>query len=211
MGPINRLAELAEDWRYFTERDGLKSSLPLIVSDLVRLPYRHLKFFVIACSLLDPFPNWQPQIELFIRPLEQDDLDLVRQLDRPSEARLDAQRLAQGHKGFVAFYKGQPAGYTWASTDPLTRLERVHPKLDPGDVLFTDSYTFPAFRGCGVQTALTLARFILFRDLGFCRAISTIEIHNKPSLAVWQKKFNGKTIGEIDFTRIGPLYRLRYV
>jgi len=210
MGPLNRLAELTEDWKYFTERDGLKSSLPRIVSDLVKLPYRHLKFVVIARSLLDPFPNWAPQEDLLIRPLEQDDLDLVRQLDRPSEARLDAQRLAQGHKGLAAFYKGQPAGYAWGSMDPLTRLERVHPKLSPGDVLFTDSYTFPAFRGRGVQTALTLARFVLFRDLGFFRAICTIEIHNKPSLAVWQKKVNGKTIGEIDFTRVGPMYRIRY-
>jgi GNAT superfamily N-acetyltransferase len=210
VGSLNRLAELTEDWRYFTERDGFKSSLALIMSDLVRLPYRHLKFYIIACSLQDPFPDWQPQIELLIRPLERDDLDLVRQRDRPSEARLDAQRLAQGDKGFVAFYNGQPVGYTWGSTDPLTRLERVHPKLKPGDVLFTDSYTYPAFRGRGVQTALTLARFNLFRDLGFGRAISTIEIHNKPSLAVWQKKLNGKTIGEIDFIRIGPIYRVRY-
>jgi hypothetical protein len=136
---------------------------------------------------------------------------LVRQLDRPSEARSGAQRLIQGHKGLVAFNNGQPAGYTWGSTDPLTRLERVHPKLSPGDVLCTDSYTFPAFRGRGVQTALALARFILFRELGFLRAICTIEIHNKPSLAVWQRKLNGKTIGEIDFIRIGSRYRIRYL
>ena len=210
MKPISRLTELTEDWVYFTERDGLKSSLSIIVSDITKLPYRHLRFVIVARSLLDPFPNWQPKIQLSIRLFEQADLDLIRQIDRPSEARLCENRLAQGHKGLVAFNNGRLTGYAWGSTDTTTRLERVHPKLYPGDVLFTDSYTSPAFRSQGIQTALTFARLQLFRELEYCRAISYIEVRNSPSLAVWQRKFNGQIIGTIDFKRIGPWYRVQY-
>jgi GNAT superfamily N-acetyltransferase len=209
--PIRRLFEFTEDWEYFIGRDGFKSSVPLILSDVARLPYRHLRFLLFAHSLLDPFiDDWQPKIKLLIRPFDQADLEWVRQIDRPSEARLCAQRMAQGQHGLVAFYDGQLAGYTWGSTDILSRLERVHPKLCPGDVLCTDSYTFPGFRGQGIQTALTLARFRLFQELGHCRAISYIEIRNKPSLAVWQRKLNSQIIGTIDFSRFGPWYRVRY-
>lgn len=206
---MNRLFEFAEDWKYFSERDGLQSSLPLIVSDIGELPYRHLRFVIVARSLLAPFPDYQPKIPLSIRFFEEKDLELVRQMNRPSEARLCAHRLTRGHKGLVAFYDSRLAGYAWGSTDTHTRLERVHPELSPGDVLFTDSYTSPVFRGQGIQTALTLARFQLFRALGYSRAISYIEVHNGPSLAVWQRKFNSQAIGTIDFKRIGPWYRVR--
>lgn len=207
---IRRLSEFIEDWIYFIKRDGLKPGLSLIVSDLAQLPYRRLRFVILARSLLDPFPGWLPKAQLLIRPFEQSDLDFVRQIDRSSEARLCAQRLVEGHKGLIAFCEGQPVGYTWGSTDIDTQLERVHPQLSSGDFLCTDSYTSPAFRGRGIQTALTLARFDLFRELGYRRAISYIEINNKPSLTVWQKKFNSQTIGYIDFTRVGPWYKIRY-
>lgn len=210
MNPFRRLSDFFEDWVYLTDRDGFKSSLPLIASDIARLPYRRLRFVILARSLLDPFPDWQPKIQLNIRLFEQADLDLVRQIDRPSEARLCAKRLAQDQKGLVAFCDGKLTGYTWGSTDTSTRLERVHLKLDAGDFLCTDSFTAPAFRGQGIQTALTLARFRLFRELGYSRAISYIEIHNTPSLAVWQRKLNSQTTGTIEFTRVGPWYRIQY-
>jgi RimJ/RimL family protein N-acetyltransferase len=210
MKPIIRLSELTEDWKYVTRRDGFMSSMSLVLTDIVRLPYRHLRFYILARSLLEPFSDYQPKANLQIRPFEESDLEYVRQIDRPSEAMLCARRLAQGQKGLVAFCDGQPVGYAWGSTDTHTRLERVHPKLCPGDVLCTDSYTSPLFRGVGIQTALTLARFYLFRELGFNRVISYIEVSNTPSLAVWQRKFTSQSIGTIDFKRIGPWYRVRY-
>ena len=207
---MNRLAELTEDWEYLTKRQGFRTSLPLILVDIARLPYRHLRFKILARSLLDPFPVWQPKIRLSIRPFELDDLDVVRQIDRPSEANLCARRLDQGHRGLIAFFEGRPAGYSWGSTDTQTQLERVHLELDPGDVLCSDAFTAPAFRGQGIQTALTLARFHLFRYLGCRRAVSYIEVRNIPSLAVWERKFNSQRIGTIDFTRIGSWSRVRY-
>lgn len=205
-----RLFEITSDWKTLTKRVGLRSSLRTIAEDLVHLPYRHLHFILFARSLDEPFPDLPASSSLTIRPFEKADIALVQQIDRLSEARLCARRLEQGHKGFMAVCDGQPAGYTWGSADRTTALERVHPPLDVGDFLCTDSFTTPAFRGRGIQTALTLARFHLFRELGFRRAISTIEVHNAPSIAVWQRKLNSQAIGAIDFMRIGPWYRIRY-
>ena len=210
MEPISRLAELIEDWEFYIQRDGLMSAIPAVGLEIVRLPYRHLRFVILARSLDEPLPDLQTKVAIEIRPFERADLELVRAIDRPSEARLCERRLERGHTGLFAFIQGKPAGYAWGCSEVDPDLERVHLKLEPGDVLCTDVYTAPALRGQGVQTALTLARFRLFRDLGYRRAISYIEIHNSPSLAVWRRKLGSQTVGEIDFLRIGPWYRVRF-
>lgn len=205
---VRRLAELIQDWGYLIQRDGWTSAMPEVVQAIVRLPYRRMKFAVMARSLLEPLPSLpQPKIALEIRELESSDVNLVRQVDRPSEARACAQRLARGHKGFLACYNGQMVGYAWGCAEMT--LERIHLKLDSGDVLCTDAYTVSAFRGQGVQTALTLARFKLFRDLGYRRVIAYIETCNHPSLAVWWK-LGGQVVGYVDFNRIGPWRWVRY-
>ena len=205
-----RLAELTEDWRYVIRRDGWKAVWCAVGQEIMALPYKHSQFVIVARSLLEPLPDMQPKIDLEIRPFEQSDIDLVRHIHRPSEARLCAARLAHGHKGLLALHKGQPVAHAWACDEVEPTLERVHPKLEPGDMLCVDVYTAPAFRGQGIQTVLTLARFRLFRDLGYHRAVTYIEAHNYPSLAVWQKKLGSKVVGRIDFTRIGPWRRVRY-
>ena len=210
MEPIARLAELLEDWKDFLQRDGVKSALPAIGLEIVRLPYRHMSFWLLARSLIEPVPDLQPKIALDIRSFTQTDLDLVRDIERPSEVRLCARRLEHGHIGLLALHENQPVGHAWACIKIDQGLERVHPKLDPGDVLCADVYTSPAFRGRGIHTALTLARFRVFRDLGYRRAISYIEITNAPSLAVWQRKLGSQIIGQVDFIRTGPWYRVRY-
>jgi GNAT superfamily N-acetyltransferase len=200
MQSVRRLAELTQDWKYLAWRDGWRSAASEVTRAVVTLPYHHMKFAVLACSLLHPLPNLQPKIPLNIREFEPADVELVRDIDRPSEARSCARRLACGHMGFLALHDGEPAGYAWGCTD--TTLERVRLKLASGDVLCTDAYTAPAFRGRGVHTVLTLARFRRFSDLGYRRAISYIEIDNRPSLAVW-RKFGSQIIGYIDFKRFG--------
>lgn len=205
---VSRLAEFLEDWNYLARRDGWQATLPVIGQEIVKLPYRHLKFMVPACSLLE-LPDVQPKIALQIREFDLSDLALAREMNRPSEARLYARRLARGHKGLIAFHDGEPAGYAWGCAEIDPALERAYWELAPGEVFCVDAYTDPAFRGKGVQTALTLARFRFFRDLGYRRAVAFIEIHNHPSLAVW-RKFGSQIIGDIDFRRIGPWRRVRY-
>jgi GNAT superfamily N-acetyltransferase len=203
MRPLDRLSELMEDWSYLIRRGGARSAWPAMGVEIARLPYRHLRFLIVACSLTAPLPDLQPKIPLAIRPFEQADLQCVRQIDRPSEARACARRLEWGHTGLLAQYQGQMIGYAWACTEVNPSLERVQLTLAPDEVLCVDAYTAPAFRGKGVQTALTLARCRLFGDRGYRRALAYIERRNGPSLAVW-RKLGGQAIGEIEFRRIGP-------
>jgi len=198
---IKRVAELSKDWHYMIRRDGWRIALPAVVQELARLPYRRMRFVIVARSLSEPLPNLQPRIDLEIREIKSTDIHLVRQIDRPSEAKACALRLARGHRGLLALHRGQPAGYVWGCTE--TTLERVNLRLDPGDILCTDAYTAPAFRRQGVQTALKLALFLLFRDLGYSRVVAYIEQNNYPSLAIWHKVGN-QVIGHINFVRIGP-------
>jgi GNAT superfamily N-acetyltransferase len=205
----SRLAELTQDWNYMLRRDGWRSTLPAVWREVASLPYRHSQFVIVARSLEEPLPDLQPKIELEIRLFEPKDMELVRHIDRPSEARACTRRLECGHKGLIALYEGQPAGYAWGCAEIDPTLERVELKLEPGDVLCVDAYTAPAFRGKGIQTTLSLARFRLFRDLGYRRAIAYIERHNNPSLAVW-RKVGSREIGRIDFVRFGPWRRTCY-
>jgi L-amino acid N-acyltransferase YncA len=89
-------------------------------------------------------------------------------------------------------------------------LERMPVTLRPGDVLCTDAYTAPAYRGQGIQTALMLARMRLFGDLGYKRMLACIIENNYPSLAVW-RKVDSQVVQKGDFKRIGPWRRVRYV
>lgn len=205
----SRLAELIEDWNYLIQRDGWRSALPVIGQEIVTLPYRRLQFVVVACFLLEPLPELQPKIAFEIREFRSADLNLVRQMSRPSEAKAFARRLARGHVGFLALHEGQPAGYAWACTQIDPTLERVNLELDPGVVLFTDAYTAPAYRGQGVQKVLTLARLRRFRDLGYHQALAIIEVRNYPSLAAW-RRVGAQTVGWMTFLRVGPWRRVRY-
>lgn len=210
MNPLNRLGELFEDWKYLLRRDGVRSAAPVIGLELLRLPYRRLRFVILARELSDPLPAFQPKIPLEIRPFVPNDLTFAQAMDRPSEARLCQRRLERGQTGFVASTGGQIAAYAWACTEMDPHLERVTFNLLPGDFLCTDVFTVPAWRGQGIQTALTLARMEHYKALGYQRAICYIEQHNTPSLAVWQRKLESKTLGWIDFSRFGSYYQVQY-
>lgn len=210
MHPFHRLVELIEDWQYLIRKDGIKSSLRMITLDIAQLPYRHLNFFILARPLGKSLPEIQPKIPLEIRPFETSHLDLVRAIDRPSEARLCERRLGSGQRGLVAFHQGQLAGYAWGCSPVNWDLERVHLQLESDDILCTDVYTAPALRGMGVQTALTCRRLQMFRELDYRRAICYIDVHNAPSLAVWQRKFGAEIVGKINFLRMGSWYKVHY-
>ena len=209
MDPITRFSELAEDWRYYIRRDGIGRSLPLVALEIARIPFRHLSYVLILRPLDEPLPELRPKIELEIRPFTGADLTAAATMDRPSEARLCARRLAEGHRGLLALHEGTPVGYAWGCDSMSPEVERVPLRLEPGDVLCTDVFSIPSYRGQGVQTSLVLARLILFRDLGFRRAVCYIEAGNTPSLAVWLRKLGCTSSGQIDVLRIGSWYRVR--
>jgi GNAT superfamily N-acetyltransferase len=196
-----------QDWTCWVRREGWRPAANGAIQDIRALPYHHTRFVVVARSLLEPLPDIQPKIPLEIRKFEPADVEIVRRINRPSEARICTQRLAHGHQGLVVQYKGQVIGYGWGCTE--MSLERMPVQLNPGDVLCTDAYTAPAFRGKGVQTVLMLARMRLFRDLGYSRVLACIIEDNYPSLAVW-RKVDSQVVQQGDFQRIGPWRWVRY-
>jgi GNAT superfamily N-acetyltransferase len=202
-----RLTELVKDWHYLIQRDGWKRALSQIRKQVFTLPYRHIRFVVVARSLLEPLPDLTPKVPVAIRPFELTDLSFVHREHLPSEAKLCAQRLERNHYGLTAWLNDEIAGYAWGCTN--TTLEKVKLELEPGDVLCTDAFTVPAFRGQGIQTALSLARLRWFQELNYCRAIAYIEVGNAPSLAVWHK-MGAQEIARITFTRVGPWRKTRY-
>lgn len=204
---LTRLSEQLDDWYHILQRDEWKSALSQVIREIAALPYRRIDFVVVARSLLPPLPNLQPKVALDIRPFAPADLDFVHREHLPSEANLCAERLRFGHHGLVACIAGQAAGYAWGCTD--TTLEKVNLHFGPGDVLCTDAFTAPAFRGQGIQTALSLARLRWFQELNYRRAVAYIEVGNAPSLAVW-RKLGAQEIARITFTRVGPWRKTRY-
>lgn len=209
MKPTDKLVELFEDWNYLLHRDGLSKTIPAIFLDILQLPYRCLRFKILSRLLDEPLPEYQHKIALEIRPFEITDLSEIKRINCPSEAQQCADRLRLGHQGLVALHAGQVIGYAWGSVEVNPEVEQIPIHLEPGDVLCSDVFTDPAYRGKGVQTALSLARFRLFKELGFHRAICYIEVRNAPSLVVWQKKLGAQITGSIDFLRLGPWYRIR--
>ena len=208
MNPAGRLGELVEDWLYFVRRYGWKSSSSLIFREMIFLLYRHSEFIILSRPLSKALPNLNLEMAINIRPFKSGDLDFVRRENRPSEAHLCRRRLQLGHYGVLATIEGRAAGYGWLCSD--ARLERFRFDLDPGDILFTDAFTDPIFRGKSVMTAISQARLQLAQKLGYQRIVGYIDIHNTPSLVVWKKKMGAEIIGRLDFRRIGPWRRARY-
>ncbi len=206
---MSRIAELLEDWLFWVRRHGGLPAMRAVAGDLARLPYRRIRYIVHGRSLLEPFPDFKPKIPLEIRPFERSDAKFIRQMDRPSEARLCTARLAYGQKGVLALHGSVPVGHAWSCIKVERALERVHLPLRHGDVLFSDAYTAPAFRGRGVQRAMMLARMRLFREMGYRRAINYVDRRNAPSLAA-SRKLGWRVVGHIDFFRIGPWRWSRY-
>jgi GNAT superfamily N-acetyltransferase len=204
-----RLSQLIQDWRFLIHRDGWKTAWHQMGQELISLPYRRIRFAVVARSLTQPVPDAHPKVPVQVRPFTTADLEFVYREHRPSEAHLCARRLERGHDGLAACIDGQVVGYAWSCTD--ASLERVDLRLAPGDVLLTDAFTAPSGRGQGVQTVLSVQRLHAAQEKGHRRTIAYIEIHNAPSLTVWQKKMGAQVIAHITFTRIGLWRKTTYV
>jgi hypothetical protein len=174
---------------------------------MLHLPYRRIRYALIARSLVKPLPDFKSKVHLEIRPFERGDLKFVRKANCPSQAKHFAKRLEYGHFGLVASIENSFAGYAWACTD--AKLERIDMPLTPEDVLCTDAFTHPVFRGRGVHTSLLLERLRFFQELNYNRAVAYIEVSNESSLSVWLK-LEATQIAEIDFSRIGFWRRTRY-
>jgi ribosomal protein S18 acetylase RimI-like enzyme len=197
-----RFYELLEDWRYYFRTYTWRYALTQTGKQLLELPYRRIHYLMFVRLLSDPLPRLKSLPEITIRQIKSADLKAIEKIDRPSEARLCAHRLAMGHIGLIAESDQHIAGYAWACNQVEPTIERVNLCLSEGDFLCTDAFTAPAYRGRGIHTMLTLTRFKIMQALGYQRAICYIEKHNSPSIRTW-RKLGGQHIGDIEYIRLG--------
>lgn len=199
-GSLNRLFEHVIDWGFLALRAGWR---PLIskVRDMVRtLPRRRLEYIVMAVYLDSPFPAPPDRENIEVRPFLPSDLHFVRREHLPSEAAMCGRRLAAGQEGLTAVLDGEPAGYAWLCRNDA--LERVDLPMKSDEVMFTDAFTAPRFRGRGVNTSLACASLRRARQLGCSRLIGYIEAGNGASLNVWLGKMGGRVFQRLEFERI---------
>ena len=197
-----RIAELIEDWIHSYRLNGQLLRPSELVRELARLCYQHIDYIVLQRSLLSPFPEIPARIPIDIRDFTYSDIEAVRLMDRPSEAKLCAKRLDFGQMGLVALHNGQPIGYVWACGKIEPAIERVQLNLKPLEILCTDAFTAPAFRGKRVQPALTLALYEKAREQGYENTVAIVASWNTPSLAVLTK-LGAERIAALGYYRIG--------
>ncbi len=198
---IRRLHELWSDWVYMVGKEGWERGGKYFFRSLLRMPYRHLKFTLFARSLSEPIQANGERGLYEIRSFESADLDFVRKIHLPSEAKLCEKRLKAGHYGLVASLNENAVAYIWLCTDDS--LERLKLPMSPDDLLLTDLFTTSEFRGKGIGSELACASLRMAQDMRFKRVLVYILNNNGPSLALWQRKMGAKIIGEIDFKRWG--------
>jgi GNAT superfamily N-acetyltransferase len=197
------------DWGFLARRAGWR---PLIfkVRDVVRtLPRRRLRYIVMGVALDSPFPVSAGLENIEVRPFIPSDLHFVRREHLPSEAAMCARRLAAGQEGLTAVLDGEPAGYAWLCRNDA--LERVDLPMTSDEVMFTDAFTAPRFRGRGVNTSLALASLRWARELRYSRLIGYIEAGNGASLNVWLGKMGGRVFQRLEFERVWARRRTRRI
>lgn len=203
------MVEHVIDWGFLARRDGCR---PLIskVRDVVRtLPRRRLEYIVMGVPLDSSFSAPARPENIEIRPFIPSDLDFVRREHLPSEAAMCGRRLAVGQEGLTAVLESEPAGYAWLCRNDA--LERVDLPVKSDEVMFTDAFTAPRFRGRGVNTSLALASLQRARKLGCSRLIGYIEAGNGASLYVWLGKMGGRVFQRLEFERIWARRRTRRI
>lgn len=202
-----RALEHLVDWRHVLHRDGWSSFLKKVRQDARKLPRRKTEYIIMEVPLDHPFPD-PPCLSLVeVRPFTSADLESVRKQFLPSEAAMCARRLAAGHEGLTAVLDGEFAGCCWLCRDDS--LERADLSIGADEVLFTDAFTAPRFRGQGVNTSLALASLRRGKQLHLRRLIAYIRTDNAASQAVWLGKLNGRVFAKLEFKRVWTGRRTR--
>ena len=202
-----RALEHLVDWRHVLHRDGWSSFLKKVRQDARKLPRRKVEYIIMEVPLEHPFPNPPCLSFVEVRPFTSADLEFVRKEFLPSEAAMCARRLAAGHEGLIAVLDGEIAGCCWLCRDDS--LERADLPIGTDEVLFTDAFTAPRFRGQGVNTSLALASLRRARQLHLRRLIGYIRTDNTASQAVWLGKLNGRVFAKLEFKRVWTGRRTR--
>lgn len=121
-------------------------------------------------------------------------------------------RARSGRTCLVAWRGTDPIGYAWYSDRMAPELEHYELPLPRGAVYGWDLYVMPAERGCGVGTALAVARLLHARRRGFTSGWRIVHTSNLAAQRTAEKSgvAHGRPVGELDWLKLFARSRFRF-
>lgn len=113
-------------------------------------------------------------------------------------------RWAEGQECFLCWVEGSLAHYWWETTRPnyLPYLGKTLLPLE-GDIIVSNVFTAPRFRGRGIYSASCIMGFRRLRDKGFTRSIGVAAWWNAPALQVHCQKGGYTLAGRVGYWNLG--------
>jgi ribosomal protein S18 acetylase RimI-like enzyme len=169
---------------------------------MAKLGYRRvlMREYVLAEGIAEVTPG----VPVVIEQLQRDQVDEFNAFRAPADPQSAAQRLASGHRCFVARYEGTIVCSGWVATGHAwSEYLSATISIAPDDFYMYGVYTRPEFRGKGIAEALRAETCRFYRSQGFRRVVTYVVPENRRALS----RLGFHTIGIVGCIRIGSFRR----
>jgi GNAT superfamily N-acetyltransferase len=198
-GPVRRTpTSLAARSLEVLREEGIQSLWFKVLGESV---YRRVALFELPLDVQLPEPA--PAVEAALGELGEADADEYAAFQPRVSAAQVRERLAFGHRCFLARVHGQLAHVSWAAIGTLSSayLGRGVP-LAPGEACSWETYTTPELRGLGLGPAVRLVMASVLRDSGYRRLLAAVLPENRPGIRLVEK-LGYHRIGVVGYVRVG--------
>jgi hypothetical protein len=179
---------------------GFRRVLWIILRWLVRKEY-----FALVRDLRLPIPDvpsHPPMRWTILTGAEIPTVSAINPLMSKDEIR---RRWEEGQECFLCWIGSSLVHFRWETTKPayLPYLDKTL-QLLKDDLLVSDVFTHPTFRGSGIHSVSSYMGLRRSRDRGFARSIAIVAWWNAPSLRVTWQKAGYAVAGTVGYWNIGP-------
>ena len=210
MTAVPALAKYLRDWRTFPADVALTCRLmgmrgiweaiaPRTVGRLFGAGH-----MMIFAQTLEAIPETAPPVGVTIRRIEEGDWSALSAMVMDRTMARFRRLVAGGCHGLVAWRGQKPIGYAWVAERVGPDVTAVFPAILPAHAAYLlDLYVLPEERNSGVGSALSSARLVTARELGFREGWRMISPSNAASLRTLVKSGNGtRIIGELRYLKL---------
>jgi len=163
---------------------GLRRTLWVTPSWLIRR-----EFLVLVRDLRLPLPDLPACGPMRWAPLTEADIPQVCAINPAMTEAEIRRRWGEGQECLLCWVGDSLAHYRWESTRPayLPYLGKIFQVLE-GDILISEAFTHPAFRGRGINSLASILALHRARARGLRRSIALVAWWNTPAMrSSWQK------------------------